>query len=152
MVHNYELQLLLESETNHLPVVIFIFGERMPWSSSPALILHSFSFLFCFVFKFMYLFWESQRECEWGKGRDRENPKQASCGQYAEPDEGLEPVKLQDHDVSRNQELDTQLTEPLKCSSLSHSYLSFLLPSFTRMLPLFPCWPDPIFFDLPLIR
>ena len=30
----------------------------------------------------------------------------------SEPDAGLKPMKLRDHDLSQNQELDTQLTEP----------------------------------------
>ena len=61
-------------------------------------------------FFFYYFIWG--REREWGEqGREGDRESKADFKLSIEPDEGLSPWP-QNHDPSRNQQLDAQLTEP----------------------------------------
>ena len=110
--------------------------------------------------KFIYLFWERRRQRQWRKGRERGRERLPSRlhAVGAEPDMGLEPVKLCDHDQSGNQELDAQPTEPPKHPSTQskvvlyefqffliikarpmgnlHSWLHYPLPLIMCIVPL----------------
>ena len=61
-----------------------------------------------FFFKFIYLFWERQRQRRWGRGKKRGRERIPSRLHTAgtESKAGLELPKLQDHDLSWNQESD----------------------------------------------
>ena len=62
-----------------------------------------------------------ERECmkeERGRGKERENLKQAPCS-VRSPTRGLIP-RLWEHDLNRNQESNTQLTEPPRHPSPLH--------------------------------
>ena len=60
-------------------------------------------------FKCLFIYLERQRQKEWGKGR--ENLKQAPHCQHRAR-RRAQTQELRDHDLSQNQELDTQPTEP----------------------------------------
>ena len=65
-------------------------------------------------FKLIYLSWDRQRQRELGRGRERGRQRIPSrpCSTSAEPDVGLKLMKLRDHNLSPNQELNASLTEP----------------------------------------
>ena len=87
-------------------------------------------FVFCF-FKFIYLFWggEGQRE------RGRERILSRLCNVSMEPDTGLD-ITNWDHDLSRNQESDTSLTEPPSRPSFAY-FLTGLFIFFFKNVYLF---------------